>query len=235
MTAPPPHAAPALDRFRAAVLADAQIQQRLAEQQDAAAFTRIATEWASGRGIAITAHDLRARPNPLGVLGSGRPPHTGTDWPPAQWLPVRVAHDDPGVDWCHFAGERLAAPFYANTVRRMPDGFVFHMSRCGSTLVAQMLAVVPDHVVASEAELVDYGELPGAVLERILGHFGAEPDGGERALMQAAGRRNAKAPATTFDGYGRQKRRDADDATRAAAERHLADVYARLTALRTCA
>jgi hypothetical protein len=117
----------------------------------------------------------------------------------------------------------------------MPDGFVFHMSRCGSTLVAQMLAVVPDHVVVSEAEPLDYGELPGAVLERILGHFGAQPDAGERALMQAAGRRNAKAPATTFDGYGRQKRRDADDATRAAAERHLADVYARLTALRTCA
>jgi hypothetical protein len=120
MTAPPPHAAPALDRFRAAVLADAQIQQRLAEQQDAAAFTRIATEWASGRGIAITAHDLRARPNPLGVLGSGRPPHTGTDWPPAQWLPVRAAYDDPGVDWCHFAGERLAEPFYADTCGACP-------------------------------------------------------------------------------------------------------------------
>ncbi len=394
MTAPPPHAVPALDRFRTDVMADAPIQQRLAEQHDAAEFTRIAIEWATARGIAITADDLQARPDPLGVLG--RPPHIGTGWPPAQWLPVRVALDDPGVDWCHFAGERLAESFYADTVRHIrarpfnrlircrtpldafvdaardglaPDGFVFHMSRCGSTLVAQMLAAVPDHIVVSEAEpldgivqlplflpgtsgerhvealramiaalgrdrtgrsrryfvkldswharalplfrrafpdtpwiflyrdplevlvsqmrqrgaqtmpgvlppqvfgfapgeeeipevdyvarvlgriceaaidglglgggmLVDYGELPGAVLDRILGHFGAEPDAGERALTQATARRNAKAPATTFDGDGQQKRRDADDATRAAAERHLADVYARLTAMRTAA
>jgi hypothetical protein len=37
----------------------------------------------------------------------------------------------------------------------VPDGFVFHMSRCGSTLVAQMLAAVPHHIVASEAAPID--------------------------------------------------------------------------------
>ena len=32
-----------------------------------------------------------------------------------------------------------------------PTGFVFHLSRCGSTLVSQMLAALPQNVVLSEA------------------------------------------------------------------------------------
>jgi hypothetical protein len=41
----------------------------------------------------------------------------------------------------------------ANALR--PAGFIFHMSRCGSTLIAQMLAAVRDSIVLSEAEPVD--------------------------------------------------------------------------------
>jgi hypothetical protein len=36
-----------------------------------------------------------------------------------------------------------------------PAGFVFHLARCGSTLVAQMLAALPDHIVLSEAPAID--------------------------------------------------------------------------------
>lgn len=36
-----------------------------------------------------------------------------------------------------------------------PSGFIHHMSRCGSTLVAQMLAADPAHVVLSEPEPLD--------------------------------------------------------------------------------
>jgi hypothetical protein len=248
----------------------------------------------------------------------------------------------------------------------MPDGFVFHMSRCGSTLVARMLAAVPQHIVVSEAEpldsivqlpllgpglsedrhiealramiaalgrdrsgrsrryfvkldswhacalplfrrafpetpwiflhrdplevlvsqmrlrgaqtvpgvlpphvfgfapgeealpdvdyvarvlgricaavidfwglgggmLVDYRELPDALLDRILPHFGMEPTADERALMQATSRRDAKAPDTQFAADSAHKRRAADDATRAAAERHLATICAGLMAVR---
>jgi hypothetical protein len=81
--------------------------------------------------------------------------------------------------------------------------------------------------------LVDYRELPRAVFDRILPHFGVEPDADERALMQAASGRDAKAPDTTFKSDSKQKRREADDATRAAAERRLAGVCARLKAIRT--
>jgi hypothetical protein len=36
-----------------------------------------------------------------------------------------------------------------------PTGFIFHMSRCGSTLISQMAAVLPDTLVISEAGPID--------------------------------------------------------------------------------
>ncbi len=86
---------------------------------------------------------------------------------------------EPVVDWCHTEGITFDEPFFTETVDRClrhpfrllfrprtdldalcravdeqpglpPSGFVFHMSRCGSTLVAQMLASVPAFAVASE-------------------------------------------------------------------------------------
>ncbi len=83
------------------------------------------------------------------------------------------------VDWCHTEGIAFTEPFFTQTVDRClrhpfrllfrdqtgleelchavdespglpPAGFVFHMSRCGSTLVTQMLAAAPGHLVLSE-------------------------------------------------------------------------------------
>ena len=88
------------------------------------------------------------------------------------------------VDWCYAGEERLTDPFFADTIGRLqrrpfnqlfrpltplselrelagrgpglaPTGFIFHMSRCGSTLLSQMLAALPDHVVLSEAGPLD--------------------------------------------------------------------------------
>src|SRR5206468_1319466 len=36
-----------------------------------------------------------------------------------------------------------------------PNGFIFHVSRCGSTLVSQMLAALAQNVVISEAPPID--------------------------------------------------------------------------------
>jgi len=36
-----------------------------------------------------------------------------------------------------------------------PAGFIFHSSRCGSTLISQMLAALPENVVISEASPID--------------------------------------------------------------------------------
>ena len=91
---------------------------------------------------------------------------------------------EPHVEWCHFGARRFAEPFFDHTVQQamqspfslvfrhqtpldalvewhraspglVPDGFIFHMSRCGSTLVSQMLAALPQNIVISEAPPVD--------------------------------------------------------------------------------
>jgi hypothetical protein len=91
------------------------------------------------------------------------------------------ASDGLAVDWVHFGSQRLVEPFFEDSLRQArrrpinmllrrrtrlsdlvgsqtdiaPDGFIFHMSRCGSTLVAQMLASVEGHHVLSEAPPLD--------------------------------------------------------------------------------
>ena len=89
------------------------------------------------------------------------------------------------VDWC-FAGKvRLTEPFFDDSILKRfrepfnllfrhqtpieflgelnevskglePTGFIFHLSRCGSTLVSQMLAALPQNIVISEAAPVDF-------------------------------------------------------------------------------
>jgi gluconate kinase len=90
----------------------------------------------------------------------------------------------PEVDWCHLGAERFIDPFFDQTIGRRlqepfcllfrhrtpidalidraahhpglrPAGFIFHMSRCGSTLIAQMLAAQEKSVVISEADPID--------------------------------------------------------------------------------
>ena len=100
-----------------------------------------------------------------------------------EWLPIRIFRDrdDLLVDWCHMGKTRLTHPFFEDSVnaqfrrpfsllfRRVtpidrldtltsgvyPSGFIFHMSRCGSTLVTQMLSRLPKNVVLSEAPPID--------------------------------------------------------------------------------
>lgn len=88
------------------------------------------------------------------------------------------------VDWCYLGTERFTAPFFADTVERClrkpfnqlflqetgietlldravsrpglrPTAFIFHVSRCGSTLLAQMAASLPNTNVLSEAVPID--------------------------------------------------------------------------------
>lgn len=92
--------------------------------------------------------------------------------------------DEPFVDWCFMGGRRFTEPFFDITIEKQlaqpfsllfrhqtrlesigeliesdpglaPSGFVFHMSRCGSTLVAQMLAALEKNIVLSEPPPLD--------------------------------------------------------------------------------
>ncbi len=90
----------------------------------------------------------------------------------------------PMVDWCHPGKERFVDSFFDQTIERClsdpfnlvfrqqtpigvlgqrnevspgldPTGFIFHMSRSGSTLISQLLAAFPKNIVISEAPPID--------------------------------------------------------------------------------
>lgn len=89
------------------------------------------------------------------------------------------------VDWCRLGELRFEDPFFDETVQRAlrhpfnlalrlqtpldvlgreenerpgmrPTGLIFHMSRCGSTLVGRMFGALPGSLVISEASPIDH-------------------------------------------------------------------------------
>jgi len=111
----------------------------------------------------------------------GPPQAPQAGWLPAQ---VSLADGRPVIDWVRLGEARLTDAFYETTMRwainqpfnnlfrfrtlledvsrwaddlpsAAPAGFIFHMSRCGSTLAAQMLARSPANIVVSEAAPID--------------------------------------------------------------------------------
>ncbi|EJL26428.1 hypothetical protein PMI01_04105 [Caulobacter sp. AP07] len=142
--------------------------------------------------------DRLARP----ALIDGFTPTAG--WLPTELSWDGVQHT---VAWAWFGRRRLVEPFFEGSLRSVlqqpfnrlfrfrtplaelaawpaslptlrPDGFIFHMSRCGSTLVAQMLAGLDAHVVVSEAPPID------AVVQ--LDRMAAQPgDEAHAALLRA--------------------------------------------------
>jgi hypothetical protein len=99
------------------------------------------------------------------------------------WLPVDAVVVDgrPGLCWMEMADVRLDEPFFQQTVDRVkrdkrgelftefdvllqlekviesvpPTGFIFHSSRCGSTLVANACRAIANSIVLSEANAID--------------------------------------------------------------------------------
>jgi hypothetical protein len=103
------------------------------------------------------------------------------DWIPVRfyWQENRAF-----LDWCYLGKKRFTEPFFDQTIERrfrepfnllfrhqtpievlgelhafrrgfVPSGFIFHMSRCGSTLVSQMLAATAQNIVISEPPPID--------------------------------------------------------------------------------
>ncbi|WHS60598.1 sulfotransferase family protein [Pseudomonas sp. G2-4] len=123
------------------------------------------------------------------------------------------------VDWCWFGDAALSQPFFNDAVedalrlpfnqvfRRQtplrelgrwqqqspglaPSAFIFHASRCGSTLVSQMLAQLADHIVISEPPPLDTllrGDMAHAercvALKGLLSAYGQRRGGVERRLV----------------------------------------------------
>jgi hypothetical protein len=96
----------------------------------------------------------------------------------ANWTPValNLATEVPSIDWGDLRGVRFTEPFFHQTVERWagqasaplvrtdlaalaqlddqpsldPSALIFHLSRCGSTLLSRLLATVPGMLVVSE-------------------------------------------------------------------------------------
>jgi hypothetical protein len=117
----------------------------------------------------------------------------------------------PLVDWCHVGTRRFSEPFFDQTIETClrhpfnllfrhqtpletlaewqsvrpglpPSGFIFHMSRCGSTLVSQMLAALPQNIVISEAPPIDWVLRP-----QLRGATEAQKIGWLRGMLSALG------------------------------------------------
>jgi hypothetical protein len=103
------------------------------------------------------------------------------EWTP---LRLFVRDGETFVDWAHLGQNRFTEPFFDQTIAKFlrhpadalfrhqtpievlrdlyerrrglkPSGFIFHMSRCGSTLVSQMLASIERCIAISEARPID--------------------------------------------------------------------------------
>jgi hypothetical protein len=134
------------------------------------------------------------------------------------WTPIRARPRDGEllVEWRWLDNAPFREPFFSDTVQLAlerpftllfpretaidaladggpglePNGFIFHMSRCGSTLVTQMLAAVPAFLAVSEPLLVnDVLRAPGTDDERIrrlrlaVTALGRRRNGSERAYV----------------------------------------------------
>ena len=180
--APPATSTGGLERFLACILADTSLQKELAALDSSDALAARAAEAARQRGLDLDAPTIQAamggRNSGGNVVAGGVPP---VGWLPvaAAWRDGALA-----LRWSYFGDERLRAPFFeidarlslsrpfnrlvrpVGAIDRLPagpgahapvrpSGLIFHMSRCGSTLVAQMLAACADNVVISEAPPID--------------------------------------------------------------------------------
>lgn len=108
-----------------------------------------------------------------------------TAHPLRDWIPYRLQPADGLVTWLCTAGQRFNTPFFDETIARClshpanssrfrtvttpeglldlaqtapalePTAFIFHVSRCGSTLLSQLLSLSEQHIVLSEVPLLD--------------------------------------------------------------------------------
>ncbi|MFJ2465716.1 sulfotransferase family protein [Pseudomonas sp. NPDC087615] len=137
-------------------------------------------------------------------------------WLPVRVWPVAGCWQ---VDWCWFGDTPLHQPFFRDAVedalrlpfnqafRRQtplsaltdwqaqspgvaPSAFILHASRCGSTLISQMLARLDDHIVVSEPPPLDAllrSDLPAserrAAISGLLSAYGQRRRGVEQRLV----------------------------------------------------
>jgi gluconate kinase len=171
-----------IQQFQHLVLDQPALHEPLAALTDRAELYPLVLKLAAEHGYRFTADELRAaehssrlaQPWRETAIPSGRWMPIALDW----------RKGSPRLDWCHRGNARFSEPFFDQTISKhlsspfnrlfrhqtpldalaeytatrpdlAPSGLIFHMSRCGSTLIAQMLAALPQTIVLAEAEPID--------------------------------------------------------------------------------
>jgi hypothetical protein len=189
-----------LGSLRRLLLHDHTLRSTLGALGDAEAFVSAAGAAALANGVEFDAGALRRA---IGSGGGDEAPALRLEQaPPEGWLPVELGLEGKEivVTWLWFGQHGRGEPFFEKTSEQVarlpinsllrcatplaaldrwndaaaPSGFVLHMSRCGSTLVARMLAASGENVVVSEAPVLDTaiwlasrGVIPEAVVPKL--------------------------------------------------------------------
>jgi hypothetical protein len=181
----PPRMHEQVEGFCTLALTDRSLQAKLKVPDDSDRFIALVVKLARARGFDVDARAVRASLVPGIECLTNSPmretPLPPSDWLPirADWLDGQLY-----VRWSYFGKLPLREPFFEGSVQHCflkpfnrlfghatpiskvadwltahpglpPRGFIFHMSRCGSTLVSQMLAASDRNLVVSEASPVD--------------------------------------------------------------------------------
>jgi hypothetical protein len=160
-----PQRAGSFENFRRCVLRDSSLAKKLHETCETVAVPEAVATMGQQLGFDFTTLEI-------GCSANSRV----DDFDRRGWVPVaaRVLDGQPLAEWAYLGDCRLAEPFFEESVRKgqrnrfsrsfrfeapleepqgmcEPRGFIFHMSRCGSTLVSQALAALPGVLTVSEA------------------------------------------------------------------------------------
>lgn len=170
--------------FHRLVVQDAALHAQLQNAPTPEAFVALTTEAGAVRGFGFGAEDVRTALQAARRVAGREPSLDATllaGWTPinVHWQDAHLT-----IDWCRLGELRFTDPFFEQTVARAlrdparllfrrqtpveiledlptvrpglpPTGFIFHLSRCGSTLLAQMLAALDRTIVLSEAPPLD--------------------------------------------------------------------------------
>lgn len=118
-----------------------------------------------------------------------------------------------------------------------PDGFdpndEHSMLAHGANVLGQIAQAAVDGMALGGGILVNYNEMPDAVADRMLPHFGIAIDATDRAAMHAATRQDVKSKDKVFSPDSAGKRAEATSDIRDVVAQHMAAPHAALEALRS--
>lgn len=135
---------------------------------------------------------------------------------PASWIPYKLiaSNEQPLCRWLNISTVAFSDPFFEDTISKcrgngielyhsvsnmevlpgwasgldavQPSAFIFHISRCGSTLLSQLLGIQPGNIVLSEVPFFDEvlrSAVPPSYLKAAIQFYGQKRTGAESHLF----------------------------------------------------